>query len=338
MIIKNIIAIAFSLTATVALSMSDPSAVKNMALQQGVNTVVITSGHKDDVTLVKLIAKESYRSQNIKSKIYLPETCTADNKRPAVIIDHSSAAPKWSHYTKLAKDLNAAGMIAVVTDHYSTRGITSTATGQDQLSYGTRALDVFSVIKYVSNLPCVDKDKIGMTGYSFGGNMTMMAVEQKYVKLMSNGTALKAALPVYPSCQRLQRNSVPTNTRVHMILGELDQATLASDCVNIMPYYKNRGWKISYEIFKGAHHEFIADKTPQMSNTIRYTECGNRWMENDGSITAEMFNINIKSDMSALVKAAKDSGCIRRGYMFGGTNENQEKLRNTTVKFFKENL
>lgn len=336
--IKNLLAIVFSLVATVACSMSDPGAIKNSALQKGVNTVVIESGHKDDVTLINLIAGKSYRPQNIKSKIYLPDTCTADKKYPLVIIDHSSGSPALAFYSTLANDLANEGIVAVTTDHYSTRGISSTTLSQEDLSYGARTLDIFSVLNYVSTLPCVDKNKIGMTGYSFGGNMTMMAVEQKYAKLLGNGTTLKAALPVYPSCQRIVRNSKSTNTRVHMILGELDQANPVKYCMEIMPYYKQRGWNITYEIYKNTHHSFISGNSPRRVDAHRYDECGNRWMEDDGSVTSDKFNINVKGDLGVLVTASKESGCIKRGYMSGGDTNIQQRLRTDTVKFFKENL
>ena len=311
--------------------------------KMGKSTITIETAHHNDVTLVSLIEGKTHRKQTIKATLYLPGECTEGKKFPAVIVDHDSGGLNKSYYRTLPKQLMESGFVVVVPDHYSTRGIRSTSGAQQgKLSYGSRFYDVMQTLKATASLPCVDAKRVGITGYSIGGQMAMLAVEKKYSKMFAGGLYFKAAMPVYPACERVQRNTSPTATKVLLVGGELDTNTPFSTCKMLVPYYKKNGWQISSLEIKGAYHNFIFDTAPKHTNSATFAGCGLRWMEKDGSITAEKFGLNIKSESSSdwksLVSQAINSGCVQRGYIYGGTQTDRNSIIQLTLDFFSKSL
>ena len=312
-------------------------------LKSGQNIISIETGHHKDVTLVSLVERKAHRPQKIKASVFIPNECGNEKKTPAIIIDHDSGGPKKSFYKKFPLELAQNGFVVVVPDHYSTRGIRTTAGDeQGKLSYGARFYDVMNTLKATAALPCVDPKRIGITGYSFGGQMAMLGVEKRYTNLLAGGLQFKAAIPVYPACERVQRNTSPTRTKVLLIGAQLDTNTPFSTCKNLLPYYQKNGWNISLIELDGAYHNFIFDSPPKHTKSATFAGCGLRWMELDGTITSEKFGINIKSetakDWKELVATAIKSGCVKRGYIYGGRAKDRSLLKDLTIDFFKKHL
>jgi dienelactone hydrolase len=307
-------------------------------LTAGQHKLKVATGNHKDVTLQSILSGIPVREQFITARIYLPSDCTGD-KKPAVIIQHGSGAPKASHYKKLAKKLNEVGIIAIVPDLYSARGIRETATDQSRLSWGARVNDVFSVFRQLHKIPCVDSQRVGITGYSVGGSMAIEVVERKFSNLLGGGHHFKASMPVYPYCLRRHSSSNPTKTKVQLILAENDDYTPAKHCVDSAKYWKNRGWSISYEIIPNVHHGFISD-SPQkyLPNVWTAQDCGWLYIENNGTLTSEDLGINFTDDWKSLVKFAQNNGCLRKGVTSGNSGKNAEVLREMTVNFFQKNL
>jgi len=307
-------------------------------LTAGRHTLKISTGHHKDVSLQSILSRTPVREQFINARIHLPNDCS-DTKLPAVIVQHGSGSPKASHYSKLADDLNRAGMIAVIPDLYSTRRISETASDQSQLSYGARVNDVFSIFRELHKLPCIDPQRIGITGDSVGGSMAIEVVERKFTDLLGGGHHFKASLPVYPRCQRRHSSSNPTKTKVHLVLAERDDYTPAKYCIESASYWKSKKWQISYDVIPNAHHGFISD-SPQKYNSNVWTaqDCGWLYIENDGTLTIEDLGINFAGDWKSLVNFAIKNGCMKKGATSGSSGRNAEILREMTVNFFRKNL
>ena len=309
----------------------------------GKNIISIETGHHKDVTLVGLIQGNKIRPEKIKANVFIPNGCENKKTFPAIIIDHDSGGPNRSFYKQFPLELMNSGFVVVVPDHYSTRGIKTTAGDkQGSLSYGARFYDVMQTLKTVASLPCVNPKRIGITGYSFGGQMAMLAVEKRFSSMFAEGLFFKAAMPVYPACERVQRKTSPTKTKVLIVGGQLDTNTPFSTRKNLLPYYKKNGWQISLFEVEGAYHNFIFDEPPKHTSSATFADCGLRWMELDGTITAEKFGINIRSetpkDWKDLVAAAVKSGCVKRGYIYGGREKDRALIKELTIDFFRKNL
>ena len=94
----------------------------------GENSVNIVSG-KFLQSYNDILSGKVPERKIITGKLYLPKSCSSQ-KMPAVIIQHGSGHPKNAWYKKLSKVLNKNGIIALVPDSMTSRGITETAKDQ----------------------------------------------------------------------------------------------------------------------------------------------------------------------------------------------------------------
>ena len=302
----------------------------------GENNVNIVSGKflqsYSDILSSKILEREI-----ITGKLYLPKVCSTQ-KMPAVIIQHGSGQPKIAWYKKLAKVLNENGVIALVPDSMTSRGITKTSKDQSKLSKATRLYDTFSAFRFLQEIDCVEPSRIGITGYSFGGIIARDSVEKVLADKLGNGFVYKASLPVYPSCQANFENTFPTKTKVHLLLAELDDYTPASYCLKDTKIKISKGWNMDVTVFEGAHHGFNHEWKPKyFANSWTFGDCGKIFIDDEGHEFNDKYNVSTKDGWKKYIgKIAKN--CGRKGVTMGGSKQLSKKTIDFTIKFFKENL
>jgi dienelactone hydrolase len=261
-----------------------------------------------------------------------------DKKFPAVIIQHGSGSPEKPWYSKLAMELNKRGIVAIVPNSFKARGISSTGSNQSKLSKATRLVDAFSTFKYLRTLNCVDPNRIGLTGYSFGGIIALDSAEKKIASKLGGGFEYKAVLPVYPSCQATFENPKSTKTKIHVLAGELDDFTPAKYCIDSVENKKMLGWDIEITVLKGAHHGFNLESAPSViKNSWVFAECGTISISDDGYEKSNKYNVTTKNGWGQYVKTLV-AKCGKKGPTIGGSPDLAKKTLEFTVKFFQHNL
>lgn len=274
----------------------------------------------------------------LKSRLYLPGSCADGGRVPAVIIQHGSGAPRHRWYPELARALNQKGIAALVANSYSTRGILSTSGDQRRLSAANRTYDAFAAFRALHGIPCIDPDRIGITGYSFGGLVSLLAVETAFAERLGAGRVFKAGLPVYPYCLMRMEKTRPTNTKVHYLLAALDDYTPARDCLDSIPQLKAAGWDIDFTVYPGAHHGFIADTFYGRSpDNETYNKCGAFLIKENGHSFLPSLGASSEGGWDAFVRAVR-THCMERGTTSGRHEKSRALAMDFTVKFFSENL
>ena len=284
-----------------------------------------------------IISGKQPKPFTITGKLFVPGECNAAKKLPAVIIQHGSGMPSGDWYTKLPEALNKSGIVALVPDSHSARGITGTGKNQAQLSKADRLYDTFSAFNFLETVPCVDTARVGVTGYSFGGIIAMDSVENVLANKLANGKSYKASMPVYPSCQATFKNTSSTNTKVHVLVGELDDYTPAKYCLDAVDYKKQRGWNIDVTVLEGAHHGFIRTSGTKSISSWTFGGCGTIEFDDEGYSTVVKYGISSRDGWKNYVKKIVKA-CGKRGVTIGGTNKTANATLEYTVKFFSENL
>jgi len=308
-------------------------------LTTGENRVEIESGNNLEGYHDIISGKKPPDTQIITGKLYIPKKCGTE-KMPAVIIQHGSGNPKKPWYRELSMALNEIGVIALVPDSLSSRGMTETASNQSRLSKATRLFDTFSAFRYLQSIRCVDAKRIGITGYSFGGIIARDSVEKKLAEKLGNGHVYKASLPVYPSCQANFKNSVPTKTKVHLLVAGADDYTPAKYCIENVKTKKTQGWDIEITVLDGVHHGFInADGPKRYWNSWTFGGCGWSIIDDDGYSSNDKYGISMR-DGDGWSKAIKTlvQQCAKKGVTAGGSKETVKRTLDFTVQFFRDNL
>lgn len=134
----------------------------------------------------------------VAGRLGLPEV-PAGQKVPAVVIAHGSGGvdSRGSFY---AQALQKAGIATLELDMWSARGLSGGATGRPR-SVRETLPDAYGALKFLSAHPAIDSARIGITGFSWGGVMSMLTATRAVAERMAEpGQRFIAHAPFYPVC------------------------------------------------------------------------------------------------------------------------------------------
>ena len=201
----------------------------------------------------------------------------------------------------------------------------------------TESFDGLNVLNALSKHKNIDPNKIGITGYSYGGMVAFFTAYPKLLDLVTDGKAFAAYMPVYPGCDVIFKDMKLVNKPMLMLHAELDNYAPTIDCINYVKQLKENGNNVELKIYKGAHHGFITVKETKVFSDVgsfRYCKPGyvddeGYWVYND----KEWKNMSELETVNAVYKE-----CGRPGVRVGGTVEQQQQAVEDTVNFFKKHL
>jgi hypothetical protein len=138
----------------------------------------------------------------VKGKLKLPvkknfrKKCFTPKKNlPAVVILHGSAGVDFRG-DFYARALNASGIATLEIDMWEARGI-DTAADRPPLPLFTYP-DAFGALKFLSEHPNIDPDRIGVIGFSWGGVIAMASATELYSSQFGEGLRFSAHVAHYP--------------------------------------------------------------------------------------------------------------------------------------------
>lgn len=140
----------------------------------------------------------------IKGKLTIPtrynwrkKNLQTGNQLPAVVILHGSAGVDFRG-NFYAKAFNAAGIATLEIDMWEARGISSAAE-RPQLPLFTYP-DAFSALRFLSEHPNIDPERIGVIGFSWGGAVAMASASVPYASQFGGPLRFAAHVAHYPIC------------------------------------------------------------------------------------------------------------------------------------------
>jgi uncharacterized protein len=133
----------------------------------------------------------------VSAQLRVPEPITG--KMPAVVIVHGSAGID-SRGAFYAEAFNEAGIATFEIDMWAARGWLGGVSGRPRGVPETLP-DAFGALRYLSQLPHIDEQHIGILGFSWGGVVAMLCATHAYAARFTDGI-LKFAAHVahYPVC------------------------------------------------------------------------------------------------------------------------------------------
>lgn len=140
----------------------------------------------------------------IKGKLKLPVRYhrqgilgLASIKLPAVVIVHGSNGIDYRG-DFYARALNAVGIATLEIDMWEARAI-QTPEDRPPLPLFNYP-DAFGALKYLSEHPDIDPERIGIIGFSWGGVVTMASATELYASQFGEGLKFAAHVAHYPVC------------------------------------------------------------------------------------------------------------------------------------------
>ena len=188
-------------------------------------------------------------------------------KVPVVVIAHGSGGVEPKDREFWAPYFNRLGFAAFVVDSFTPRGVARTVEDQGLVSRAANTVDAFYALKFLAADPRFDANRIGIIGFSRGGNAAAETATRTFKSnVLGDSAKLQYAfhIPMYLGCQdgRYRKNGSFDKTGAPMLflLGGKDDYTPAAQCVamikDMQAEYPN---VIDYRVYEGANHSFDGD-------------------------------------------------------------------------------
>jgi dienelactone hydrolase len=175
----------------------------------------------------------------------------------AVVLLHSCNGNWLRIDDRWSKMIAAWGYVALSVDSFGPRGITSTC-GEQWPS--DMVYDAYRGLSFLVRQPYVDPSRVAALGFSRGGRVTLLSVEDGFIERMF-ADKFRAAVAFYPACGAFSgRMTVPTL----ILIGEADDWTRADNCRDMIAGRSAPGITRSADntrnvrliVYPDAHHAF----------------------------------------------------------------------------------
>jgi dienelactone hydrolase len=205
-----------------------------------------------------------------------------DAPRPAVVLMHGCSGLLNANgriiplYRAWMRALFAKGYDVLTVDSAGSRGFGQTCTaGPDRVTaYRDRPKDAYAALAYLQAQPFVRPDRIGLMGWSQGGAIALLSINDKSI---GRPAALKqdfvAAVAFYPGAcsERLQSKPFTqvepqgwtTQIPLLVLFGAADTWTLLAPCEEFLSGAKARGNPVELKSYPAAVHGFDAPNQPR---------------------------------------------------------------------------
>jgi len=139
---------------------------------------------------------DSRGTVNLSSALYLPE---GQGPFPALIGMHGCNG-LHSNHTTWARRLNEWGYAVLLVDGLNPRNIDTLCRGEWPLPAKQRAIDAFAAREFLRKNPTISADRIGIIGWSHGGETVLYALDYSQSKFERRDDPFKVGIAIYPPC------------------------------------------------------------------------------------------------------------------------------------------
>jgi len=228
-------------------------------------------------------------SQQISGFLYKPE---GEGTFPAVIVLHGCGSVS-EHHHDWAKLLVKWGYVAFVVDSFSARGVSNVCGKGYRVSSSERALDTAGAAKYLQQVHYVDRNNIGVIGFSHGGWTVLQAVQQNFLYVAKmESFPFKAAVAFYPYCDPMVPQNIVIPTLI--LIGEKDDWTTADKCVDLNKWSDTFNM-VELVVYEGAYHGFDRSKKTRtyLGHRLEYNHSATKHAK---ARTKEFFDHHLKGE------------------------------------------
>ncbi|MFI4973287.1 MAG: dienelactone hydrolase family protein [Caulobacterales bacterium] len=191
--------------------------------------------------------------------LYLPANATGPV--PALILKHGSGGLKGAtgdNIRKWAKTLTSWGVAAFVVDSFGPRGISETASDQSQLRIFADLADSFAALKVLAADPRIDKNRIGIMGWSRGGSIAMVSALEsaRRAVLDADGPKFAAHIVFYGAASNQFRDKATDGAPMLFFHGESDNYVPVGPTVEFADWIKGMGNAVTFVTYPRTYHDF----------------------------------------------------------------------------------
>lgn len=213
------------------------------------------------------VARDSGTLQAVRKTLKFTDAISGDlqfpdkpGTVPAMVVLHGSGGPNRTTAVEWARWLRAMGVATFNVDSFTSREIANTVGDQSQISYPASALDALVALKVLAKHPRIDRNRIGVIGFSRGGAATQMAAIDSFRKgVIDDDLKFAVHLAFYGSCSRVGKT---TGAPIVHFFGADDDQFNEAGCKEATEFIKRLGGDIELVIYRGARHGFDSNQGP----------------------------------------------------------------------------
>ena len=203
--------------------------------------------------------------------LFLP---AGGDKVPALLIHHGSGGVSADRELRYARELVKLGLATFVIDSFKPRGITSTVREQSTVTTNEMLADAFAALQALAAHPRIDGRRIGITGFSKGGSVALLAAhEGRAAGALPSGLRFAVHVPFYPWCGTQHYKPKMTGAPIYMLLGAADTYAGVEPCQRYAELLKAQGTHVEVVVYPDAQHGFDSGRAYQVAQGENMSRC-----------------------------------------------------------------
>lgn len=213
----------------------------------------------------------------LQAELYTPATLSPPF--PAVVVCEGLGGVKTQRERRYGRFLAQNGFVGLVIDSFATRGFANAPHPIRAINVTETMMlaDAFAGLAWLSEQPEVDAKRIYITGFSYGGMITVLtAYEQLRKTFIKTDDKFAAHVSYYgPTVPRLEDYRT-TGAPVVILNGELDQNFDPKRLENIAQDLRNGGSAVENIVFADTYHQWDSDDLVRRFDRFNIQRLGTR--------------------------------------------------------------
>ncbi|HXA97526.1 MAG TPA: dienelactone hydrolase family protein [Candidatus Dormibacteraeota bacterium] len=222
-----------------------------------IELVTLRSGSYTDFHQV--FAREAPAAVSVPAILRFPDR--PRDRYPAVVVVHTIGGFQEANEGWLAAELRRNGFATLTYDSFSARGLSQSAVVGSRAGppLASGVADAFAALQFLAGHPRIAADRIGIVGFSFGGEVAHLTALRALRAVMAKGSLRFAAhVATYPggSYGAQADAGAYTGAPILMLLGEKDDNLPVAKVEGYLAYANGAGHPapITTVVYPGAFH------------------------------------------------------------------------------------
>ena len=222
-----------------------------------IELVTLRSGSYADFRQV--FAREAPAGVSVPATLRFPER--PRDRYPAVVVVHTIGGFQEANEGWLAAELRRSGFATLTYDSFSARGLSQSAVVGSRTGppLASGVADAFAALQFLAVHPRIAADRIGIVGFSFGGEVAHLTAFQTLHAAMATGSSRFAAhVATYPGGGYGVKADAGayTGAPILMLLGDKDDNLPVAKVEGYLAYASGAGHPapITTVVYPGAFH------------------------------------------------------------------------------------
>jgi dienelactone hydrolase len=185
-----------------------------------------------------------------------------DGRFPALVVYHTCGGVRGEIFD-WAKRAVAEGYVALVIDSLGPRGLKTNCFAPTTVPTSRGVKDAYQALVHLQSLPIVDRDRIGLIGFSWGATIGTLVSSAEVATLLSPGPRYQASIAMYPLCYFGGMRGVSTTFEflrqdsdrpLLVLMGEKDNETPPADCLPRLEQLKAKNAPVEWHLYPDTTH------------------------------------------------------------------------------------